>query len=336
MSNTLTDLKAISDSQASKFHNPFTEEVKKPREYKPKNDYTPLKKKTKSVEEMVNGIDDDSLDQIFDNLGANIDPIFDNLEESDENASIRAGLVSQGRKYARDHSADDDSSNEIDRAFSPYVILLNDLLQSVNKDTNEVSKDINELRMMHNGRNYQRMTELISAKTQLHNTSLQILNKLSSIEKDKFDIKNKNAKNITETDPSIMSGNILQNIFGLGHSTLLESVGGREGSSGATNGEFVDTDSDAYGEFLYNQAYPDNEETETEGDKFLKYEDRGVNMILEEKDDGTKTVHAEDSEGNIINDYPIPDDVNSLTFDINHRTNVATDQLQRKYIYRSV
>ena len=332
MSTTLNNLRNISNFHTGGITNPFSNEPVRKTSYTPKKTYEHGKKTLE--EDIIAMIEESNASEAYNYASSTIDSVFDDIMEEDENSSIKSNLISLGRKYARTHD-DDGTTSEIDRAFSPQINKLNELLNSVTKDTVDVDKDLLELRMMRSGRNYQRMNELIATKAQLHNTNLSILKELSNIEKTKFDIKSRNAKSAGESqDPSVMSGNILQSIFGVGHDALLESVGGREGSSGAMDD--TNTDSDDYGESIYSQNFPDLEEDESDGDKFLKYEGMGVEMVLEEHDDGTKQVYAEDAEGNIITDYPLPKDVNELTFDINRRTGVATDQLQRKYKYKSV
>ena len=329
MGNTLDNLKTLSS-----IHNPFTDQLQERPSYISKKEYD-IKDDIDSEPDVKALINNEKVKRLIDDSRYDIDYVIDNLVEEDENYKIRSGLVGLGRKYARTHD-DDGSTSEVDKAFGPQIDKLNDLLVEVTRDTDEVEKDINQIRRMLNGRNYQRMNELIETKASLHNTTLNIIKELSSIEKNKFDIKAKIAKDKpSDLDPSMMSGNILQNIFGIGHDALLSSVDGREGSSGAIMYEESPEDSDAYGEFVYSKNFPEAEE-ESEGDKFIKYENRGVEMVLEERDDGTKTIYAEDAEGNIIDDYPIPKDIESLTFDINVRTGTATDQLQRKYKYVSV
>lgn len=330
MGNTLDNLKALSS-----IHNPFTDTLEEKPVYKPKKEFD-IEADRKHEPDIAEIIGDTKIKKILDTHTYDIDSVLDDISEDDENARIRSGLIGLGRKYARIHD-DDGTTSEVDKAFNPQIDKLNDLLTEVTRDTDEVEKDINQIRRMMNGRNYQRMNELIETKASLHNTTLNIIKELSSIEKNKFDIKNKMAKDKpADVDPSLMSGNILQNIFGIGHDALLTSVDGREGSSGAISyDENTLEDTDEYGALVYNKNFP-TEDDESEGDKFIKYENRGVEMVLEESGDGTKTIYAQDADGNVIDDYPLPKDIESLTFDINVRTGTATDQLQRRYKYIAV
>jgi hypothetical protein len=333
MSNTLNNLKTLSS-----IHNPFSSTLSDDKPiYTPKRDIDISRNRDDdrvSIEKILN---DPKANDVLKEYADDVDDIFDSIDMNDENRGFKSNLIGLGRKYTLLHE-DDGTVSEVDKAFEPQKNKLKDLLIAVNKDTEEVEKDISQIRRLTNGRNYQRMNELIETKAALHNTTLSIIKEMSAIEKNKFDIKSKLNKNTADTmDPAMASGSILQNIFGIGHDALLNSVDGREGSSGAIRYDEAPEDSDEYGRMIYNQNFPDyvNEE-ESEGDKFIKYENRGVELVLEERDNGDKTIYAQDAEGNIIDDYPIPKDIDSLTFEINNRTGTATDQLQRKYKYISV
>ena len=328
MSSLDEKFKKLASIQSS-LHNPFEDDVK-PRHCK-FNDESKAKKKKNPYE--FKGLSS-ATEKFVKEGNTEMDDFFDGLLPIDENATAMSSIVSLGRKYARSHDATEEDS-EIDRAFAPQELKLNELFNEVTQDTLAVDKDLTELRMMHSGRNYQRMTELISAKSQLHNTRLSILKEMSSIKKNILDAKSKTNKNGDMNDPNMMSGNIIQSIFGLGHDTLLESVGGREGTDAYVD-EYDDPvqGSDEYGDAMCSASGINN--TETDGDKFLKYEKSDVKIVLQESDDGTRKVFARDGEGNIVDDYPLPSDIDSLTFEINPRTGTATDQLQRKYVYESV
>ena len=329
MSDTLNSLKKLASNQ-QKIYSPFEEKIA------PKPVYTP---KTTGKTRKTNEVDKISkkIDKIYKDTNTELDTLFDDIELGDQNSNVRSSLISLGRKYARSHD-DTGDDNEISRAFAPQEIKLNDLYNEVAKDIIQIDKDLTEMRMMHSGRNMQRMNELISTKAQFHNTSLSILKEISAVKKAQFDIKSKINKDKSDTDDmSNMSSSIIQSVFGMGHDALLSSVGGRTASSGATVGEPVE-DSDDYdiddGEMT--NEYIIGNDSGADGDKFIEYENAGVELVLEEQPDGSRNVYAEDKDGNIVPDYPLPKNIESLTFDINARAETATDQLQRNYKYRRI
>ena len=259
-----------------------------------------------------------------------IDSLIDDFAEYDEDADLRNSLLASGRKYARDYMASGEVS-EVTKAFAPQEARLNDLFAAVSREASKTEEDIEEIRKLRS-RNYTKLADLLEVKGTLYNTQLSIIKEMNATKKAQFDIKNK-MKEITGGDTgSTASSSVIQSIFGIGHDSLLNGVGGREGSSGAYIDDSTDDsfeDSEEYRQIV-------GEETDTDGDRFLKYEGQGVRYILAQDDSGHREVFAEDQDGNRIDDYPIPENIEELTFDINEKTGVAIDQLQRRYEFRNV
>lgn len=330
MSDTLNSLKKLASNQ-QKIYSPFEEKVESKPVYTPKT--TGKTRKTNEIDKISKKID-----KIYKDTNTELDTLFDDIDLGDQNANVRSSLISMGRKYARSHD-DSGDDNEISRAFAPQEIKLNDLYNEVAKDIIQIDKDLTEMRMMHSGRNMQRMNELISTKAQFHNTSLSILKEISAVKKAQFDIKTKMNKDKSDTDDmSSMSSSIIQSVFGMGHDALLSSVGGRTASSGATVGEAIEEPDNDYDtdDTETSSEYIIGNDSGADGDKFIEYENAGVELVLEEYPDGSKNVYAEDKDGNVVPDYPLPKNIDSLTFDINTRAETATDQLQRNYKYKKI
>ena len=326
MSDTLNSLKALASSQ-QKFHNPFEDTVPNRGNYTPKFDDT-----TKSSNNEIKKLSK-KLDKLTIDTGTPIDEIFDNIELDDQNSNMRSALIGMGRKYARSHEVSEEE-NEVARSFSPQERKLDDLYNEVSSDIVQIEKDLTEMRAMRTGRNTQRMNELITAKAQYHNLRLSILKEQSSIKKTQYDIKAKTDKEKGQgMDDSLVSSSIIQSVFGMGRDTLIDSVGGRDASSGASNGIIQEQEYDVYPESVETDIDNDGD---SDGDKFIKYENAGVDLILEEAPDGSKRIYAEDQDGNPVPDYPLPSNISSLTFDINQRAGIAIDQLQRNYKYRKI
>lgn len=323
MKNTLDSLKFLADED--NFGNPFKSKVEPKRPMKEMEfKKTPKKKKLNEfIEETKDALYDEDDYDVFDD-------VINDIDEFDEDNDLRNSLLSMGRKYARDYSASGES-NEVTKAFAPQEAHLTDLLAAVSRETARLEDDINEMRKMRS-RNYGKISELVEVKGSLYNNQLQILKELNSIKKTQFDIKNK-IKETTSDGDSYAAQSVVQSIFGLGHDTLLAGVGGRDGSSGAY-------DSAADASYDNDEAYEEiigaSVDDDSDGAKFLKYEDRGAHYILEETEDGHRRVYAEDRDGNVIDDYPVPKDVDELRFEINQKNNTAIDQLQRKYEYRYI
>ena len=273
------------------------------------------------------------------------DRIIDTVDEYDEDSDLRDALIQEGRKYARDYAASQESS-EIVKAFSPQETRLNAMLKEFDKEEIEINRDLEQMRFSRS-RSGKALADLITARTSVAKTKLDIIKEINNIKKTQFDIRAKydKANSGGENDPMMQSNAILQGIFGMDQGSLYgDHV--REYTSGA-----VDYDDDDY-ESVYNDdasseevpGSPENSfaeaavksqdfDSSSDGAKFLKYEGRGVQMVLTEDIEGNVTVHAEDRDGNRIEDYPLPRDVSELTFDKNIKAGTAVDQLQRTYKY---
>ena len=322
MKGTLDSLKYLANEGS--FSNPFKDKVESNDSIK-KYDFKKSSKKKKLdefIEEAKEKLHDEDDYDVFDNVVADLD-------EFDEDSDLRNSLLSMGRKYARDYSTSGES-NEVTKAFAPQEAHLTDLLAAVTRETARLEEDINEMRKMRS-RNYGKISELVEVKGSLYNNQLQILKELNSVKKTQFDIKNK-IKETTSSDDGYAAQSVVQSIFGLGHDTLLAGVGGRDGSSGAYDDVVDDSSEDQ----IYEEVMSSNEDDDSDGAKFLKYEGLGAHYVLEETEDGTRRVYAEDKDGNVIEDYPVPKDVDELRFEINQKNNTAIDQLQRKYEYRYI
>ena len=119
---------------------------------------------------------------------------------------------------------------------------------------------------------------------------------------------------------------------------MVNGIGGYSGVSGAS----TDTDEPAFDytmedddEVIQRKYFHDQPERNTDGDKWLKYEESGVGYVLIVDGDGNpQTILAEDRDGNRLYDYPIPD-IDNLTFDIDLIAKSATDNLHRNYTVRT-
>ena len=257
--------------------------------------------------------------------------MFDS-EESDE---LRNGLVSMGRKYARDTGISSDNS-EIANAFSSSEKRLNDLLTEISRDKLNIQKDIDQLRSMTRGKNFKALSDLNSAKTSFHTTQLQAIKELNAIKKAEFDMRMKEraAKMASGGDASSdISTTTIRSLFGAGRNDIVNAAGGYSKVSGAignTIGEIYNTD--MTDDEIEDKYFADDKEEETDGDKFLEYEGRGVEYTLLVDDDNSPIeVVAKDRDGNVIPDYPMPSNVDQLQFNINMTTQSAEDELHRKY-----
>ena len=259
------------------------------------------------------------------------DSMFDS-EESDE---LRNGLVSMGRKYARDTGISSENS-EITKTFSDSEKKLKSLYDEISKDKVNIQKDIDQLRSLTRGKNYKALSDLNSAKTSFHTTQLQAIKEMNAIKKAQFEMRMKEraAKMASGGDGSEdISTNTIRSLFGAGRNDIVNAAGGYSKVSGAIGNTISDTfQSDLSDEEIEERYFANEPDEVTDGDKFLEYEGQGVEYTLLVDDDNSPIeVVAKDREGHVIPDYPMPSNVDQLQFNINMTTQSAEDELHRKY-----
>ena len=259
------------------------------------------------------------------------DSMFDS-EESDE---LRNGLVSMGRKYARDTGISSENS-EITKTFSDSEKKLKSLYDEISKDKVNIQKDIDQLRSLTRGKNYKALSDLSSAKTSFHTTQLQAIKEMNAIKKAQFEMRMKEraAKMASGGDGSEdISTNTIRSLFGAGRNDIVNAAGGYSKVSGAIGSTISDSfQSDLSDEEIEEKYFANEPDEVTDGDKFLEYEGQGVEYTLLVDDDNSPIeVVAKDRDGNVIPDYPMPSNVDQLQFNINMTTQSAEDELHRKY-----
>lgn len=340
----------VSQNDNSGFNNPFDDDIQDndipeirvrkvlERDSELRTEQKKDKKKDKftRVLERGNALVEDLSDE---ELVCDFDNYISSFLSDDEDADLKNNLISLGRKYARDTQTSAESS-EVTKAFMGTEKVLDTFLGEIKKDKNDIQKDIDSMRVSRT-RNMKTLAELISAKGQYHNMALSIIKEKNSMIKTQFDLKNKADKqNKDDTNSEVAASRAVQQLFGMGRGNLMSGVGGYSEVSGALNDSDVTSESFGINEdAVIHQKYfaADDENFETDGDKFLKYEGAGIEyVLLWDKENNTTDVIAEDPDGNVIPDYPMPSNIDTLHFDISESTGTASDELHRAYKLRSV
>ena len=318
--------------------------------------------KTKAFDELLNSIDKDETDlgkyrtgnsdldeatrrsqellSQSDMLRAqDFDEFLDDSDRfaAEENAEMRTNLLSLGRKYARD-SASSKESSEITKAYADTERRLLDLFQEVANDKTAIQRDIDRMRTP--GRAGKIFSDMIAAKNSYHSTQLSILKELNAIKKNVFDLRAKEqARKDQEAQASNdLSANTLQAIFSSSRNSVVSSIGGYGSLSGSADDSETPSFDDSYeedDETIQKKYFGKNPREETDGDKWLKYEGRGIEYVaILDDHNKVQRIIAEDRDGNEIPDYPLPSRVDQLSFDIDKVSMSATDNLHRNYKIR--
>jgi hypothetical protein len=268
----------------------------------------------------------------FDNFVGNV------LSNSEEDEAFKNNLLSLGRKYSRETSSSKDTA-EISKAYSGSEKRLKKLQEEIFEDKQKLQTDIDDMRRMRT-KNFKALAEMVQTKVQYHTAELSAIREANNIVKSQFDILyKKKGGDMLDENVATASASALQQLFRLGRNNIISSIGGYEGVSGAIAnsvpiGDYID---DSIGDEIIDKRYFHDAEESSDGDKFIEYENENVEYVLiHDETEGTYTVIAETGEGDIVEDYPMPSDLQSLSFDINKRTNSATDDLHRRYKLRII
>lgn len=289
------------------------------------------KKKKSDIDKLIDI--DDTLENIVSESSISFDDYLDNLSIGDaiEDASLKRELTVLGRKFARETAITGDES-EIARAFNPQESYLKSQLEDVSADLIAVQKDIEYIRG-YRTKNYKALSELIQTKNQLQTTCLNIVKELNNSKKVQIDLKAKDkAKDMNESTSQV-SARALKSLFSMDRRELSNALSADSSSYYNNDESYISEDA---GEESYCAEHC-NDANESDGDKFIKYENSGAHYVLV-VNEGTdvKQVITEDKDGNLLADYPLPTDVNDLDFDINYQSKTATDQLHRNYVLRVI
>ena len=268
----------------------------------------------------------------------------ESLFSAEEDAEMRNNLISLGRKYARDSSVSKESS-EITKTFADSEKRLKALYEELDKDKLSLQKDIERMRVP--GRGGKSLADMISVKNSMQSTQLSIVKEVNALRKSIFDMRQKEAarKESENAGNNDINANTLQSIFSSSRSGLVNSMGGYGGVSGARNDNESDygvmvsdeMDDEEIQRRYFNDDNTSSTSTDNDGSKFLQYEDRGVEyVLLVDSDDRVQGVIAEDRDGTLIPDYPLPSNIEGLNFEIDHTAKMATDNLHRNYHVRIV
>lgn len=270
--------------------------------------------------------------------GDEYDPTFDELIEDafrdDEDVQFRNSLIAMGRKYAIKGMEEETESSEVNRSFVKQEQYIEMAIEELNRDAAAIQRDLEMLRMSRT-RSYKALSDLASAKTSNITAKLNAIKQLTDIQKTKYDISIKLKREHNEAnngDNSYAATQAVQKLLGIGRANLLGSEEYELTSSIEDPGN-ADYD-DGRPESAI-QKVLDIPEAVTDGDKFIQYENDGVEYILDvDRETEHRQIYAINKNGDVVPDYPMPSNPEQLQFSINEVIGEATDQLQRRYRLR--
>lgn len=271
-----------------------------------------------------------------------LDFSMEHLFDYTEDENLRNNLVKMGRKYARDHAFTEDQS-EIAKAFAGQETALQNLIAEIDKDAAGVQQDINTMRMSRS-RNFKALSDLVSARGSLHSTKLSAIKEVTSLRKNIVDLTMKSKAKEAGDDASSNAATfaIQKLLSGANREAILDSVGGRGDT--ITNESLDDSpyfEMEPSDEIIQKKYFSDDYEDiedpkerarKQEGSKYIQYENDGVQLYLNVSESGHQTVIAKNKYGEVVPDYPLPTNADSLEFSVHEDLGTATDQMHRSYI----
>lgn len=317
----ISDLESISTKR---------DDQDEPRERRKKNSFERIFEES---QQLIDRFSDESV-EAFDRYFAEFAP-------DDEDYELKQSLISKGRKYARDTKVSKEAS-EVAKAFSGNEKLIDDTISDITGDIKAIQRDIDQIRSLRTGRNTKMLVDMVENKTALYNARMAAIKEKNNMTKTVIELQNKAKKEQKEADSSGDSSALVNRAIGdiIGNrGAALGIVGGYSSVSGAkdvdeTYSDFVDDDGDEYESSAYESGA--QEEDPNAGRIYLKYEGRGVKLVVTEDEQGRHKVHAEDRDGEILPDYPLPTNADHLQFSVNEKLGTAVDDCNRQYEFRRI
>ena len=270
------------------------------------------------------------------------DRYFTEFAPDDEDYELKQSLIAKGRKYARETKVSKEAS-EVAKAFSGNEKLIDETIGDITGDIKALQRDIDQIRSLRTGRNTKMLVDMVENKTALYNARMAAIKEKNNMTKTVIELQAKARKEQKEADPSGDSGALINRAIGdiIGsRGAALGTVGGYASVSGAKDVDegFVEYIEDEGAEYEANEeddgGYDVNDPNA--GRVYLKYEGRGVKLVVTEDDQGRHRVHAEDRDGEVLPDYPLPTNANHLQFSVNEKLGTATDDCNRQYEFRRI
>ena len=290
-------------------------------------------------------IDDDVM--ISDDVWDRMITQFDELSPIDD-------ITSQERFGYRKNREGEDEYQEL---FKKEKSMLNDVLSDLQKRSKVLSKKIDAMTGKGAYGVTKNFVDLIEASTALENTKLSVIKEMVNVKKTATDLRLKDKRMNPESEDDnidsvadafykqIMGGNnkdFLQNTLSPYSGMQMAQgviVGGRSDSSQLTSNGSSDDDDEFRDDIGFNISQPISTQYSIEDDPTLnvdKYgyianETRNVEVCVYRYDDDTLKFVALDENGEIVNNYQLPESYLLNDMSIKPMARYAYDRFQRKY-----
>lgn len=241
-----------------------------------------------------------------------------------------AGII--GKKKKKKKNKDKEELTDFRKEFEPEMALYKNLLIDQNRFTESLQKEYDSIKSVKSSSRgvTKQMTDLIDNITSARALAMQLIEKnvsakkliaeLTLKQKKEMGAANGNAENMAD-----FASSYLKQMFN-DRQTLVNG-----GMGDGTVSEY--TEDELFEELSMSLQSDSDMNRPDEVDRYLKYENRNVSIYVEIAEGETDIESnyefvAKDEDGEIIEDYPLP---NHTKLSINRSTNIATDAYGKKY-----
>lgn len=229
----------------------------------------------------------------------------------------------EGKKKKKKKKKDGELT-DYNKEFESEMSLIKSLMQDQSKFTDSLQRKYDA---MENTKSSARgvgkfTTDLIESINTSRNITLQMIKEQANLKKTIADLSMKEKKEFgsntgNEEDIGLLSSSMLKQMI-------------NESAQSNSNSDFGISDAEMDDVFDSISEQVGHTDDDDEIDKYLKYESSNVTIFacISDKDDEESYFIAKDENGNIIDDYPLPE---MTKLSINRSTEVATDIYSRKY-----
>lgn len=283
------------------------------------------KESTMSKEEKLQKEYDDS-DKWFDEMFASYTPKINKYARLQKDLFKNIGK--KKKKHKGEDSEDDEQLVDYRKEFEPEMNLYKNLMVEQNNFTASLQKEYDAIKSRKSSARgvTKQITDLIENINDARTLSMQLIEKQVNAKKliSELTLKQnkdkKDNKAVDNTDISNFGSNYIKKILNE-RNQILSNEGTGEASIG------VYTDDEIFDQL--NTSLADEERPE-EVDKYLQYENRNVEIYVAIEDNDIENYQfiARDEDGQVIDDFPLPEHTN---ISVNRSTNIATDQFGQKY-----
>lgn len=238
-----------------------------------------------------------------------------------------AGITGKKKKKKGKKNKDGDMI-DFNKEFEPEAALYKNLLMEQTRFTDSLQKEYDQIKSTKSSSRgvTKQITDLVENITDARALAMQLIDKQVSVKKQAAELNMKQRKEMGAQGDS-------ENMADFASSYLKQMLTDRQqlfngGSGDSSVSDY--TEEELFNDLSESLNSDEDMQRPEEVDKYLKYENSNVTVYIVITDDDVENYEflAKDQDGNIIDDYPMP---NHTQISVNRSTGIATDTYGKKY-----